>query len=183
MGSWSKNQPESIVLPWIRKYGFADFYVIFCLAALIFQHRQKLFPRWFVFQDRLNKLDRRPGPKSLRQSSLRSRFPIRPSFMLQEERPHESRISWLFLTLSLRGLVFLGRLNTLDRRQRPKLLRRARLRSRFPMSPSSLLQEEQSLASQISWLFLTLSSRGLMFPDRLNTLDRRQRPKSLRAQA
>ena len=42
MGSWSKNQPESIVLPWIRKYGCTDFYVLFCLAALIFRHRQNL---------------------------------------------------------------------------------------------------------------------------------------------
>ena len=41
MGSWSKNHPGHILLPWIRKYGCTEFYVLFCLAALIFR---ELFP-------------------------------------------------------------------------------------------------------------------------------------------
>ena len=84
MGSWSKNQPESIVLPWIRKYGCTDFYVLFCLAALTFRHRQNFSPRGFMFQHRTDTLDRRRGPKSLRRAGMRSRFPVRPSSMLQE---------------------------------------------------------------------------------------------------
>ena len=79
-----------------------DFYVLFCLAALIFRHRQNFSPRGFVFPDRADTLDRWPGPKSLRRTGLRSRFPVRPSSMLQEERPLESRISWLIPTLSSR---------------------------------------------------------------------------------
>ena len=47
--------------------------------------------------------------------------------MLQEERPLQSQISLLILTLSSRGWVFLDLLNTLDRRPRPKSLRRAGL--------------------------------------------------------
>ena len=39
----------------------------------------------------------------------------------------------------------------------------------FPMRPSSMLQEERPLESQISRLIPTLSSRGLVFHDRLNT--------------
>ena len=35
-----------------------------------------------------------------------------------------------------------------------------------------MLQEERPLASRISRLIPTLSPRGLVFPDRLNTLDR-----------
>ena len=153
--------------------------MLFCLAALIFRHGQNFPPRGLMFPDRLNTLDRRPMPKSLRRASLRSRFPVRPSSMLQEERPHELRISRLILTLSAHGLMFPDRLNTLDRRPRPKSLRRASLRSRFLVRPSCMLQEERPLASRISRLILTLSSRGFVFPDRLNTRDRRPRPKSL----
>ena len=125
----------------------------------------------------LSTLDRRQRPKSLRRAGLRSRFPMRVSFLLQEERPLELRISRLFLTLSPRGLVFPDRADTLDRRPRPKSLRRASLRSRFLVRPSCMLQEERPLASRISRLILTLSSRGLVFHDRLNTLERRPRPK------
>ena len=39
-------------------------------------------------------------------AGLRSRFPVRPSSRLQEERPLESRISRLILTFSPRGFVF-----------------------------------------------------------------------------
>ena len=74
MGSRSKNQPESIVLPWIRKYGWTDFYVLFCLAALIFQHRQNFSPRGLVFPDRADTLDRWPRPKSLRRTGLSGWF-------------------------------------------------------------------------------------------------------------
>ena len=153
--------------------------MLFCLAALIFRHRQNFPPRGFVFPDRLNTLDRRPRPKSLRSTGLISRFPMRVSFLLQEERPLESRISRLFLTLFPRGFVFPDRADTLDRRPRPKSLRRSSLRSRFPMRVSFLLQGER-LASRISRLIPTLSSRGLVFHDRLNTLERRPRPKLLR---
>ena len=75
MGSSSKNQLENILLPWIRKYGFTDFYVLFCLVALIFQHGQNFSTRGFVFPDRLNTLHPRPRPKSLCSASLRNRFP------------------------------------------------------------------------------------------------------------
>ena len=134
--------------------------MLFCLAALIFRHRQNFSPRGFVFPDRTDTLDRRPRPKSPRRLSQRSRFLVRPSCMLHEERPLASRISQLILTLSSRGLVFPDRLNTLERRPRPKLLRRASLRSRFPMRPSSMLQEEpvyicvclQILLSRFCWL-------------------------------
>ena len=34
-----------------------DLYVLFCLAALIFQYRQKFSPRGFLFLDHLNTLD------------------------------------------------------------------------------------------------------------------------------
>ena len=77
--------------------------MLFCLAALIFRHRQNFSPRGFVFLDRADTLDRWPGPKSLRRASLRSRFLVRPSCMLQEERPLASRISRLILTLSSHG--------------------------------------------------------------------------------
>ena len=63
---------------------------------------------------------------------------------------------------------------------RLKCLRRASLRSRFLVRPSCMLQEERLLASRISRLILTLSSRGLVFPDRLDTLHRQPAPKSLR---
>ena len=120
--------------------------MLFCLAALISRHRQNFPPRGFVFPDRLSTLDRRQRPKSLRRAGLRSRFPMRVSFLLQEERPLELRISRLFLTLSPRGLVFPDRADTLDRRPRPKSLRRASLRSRFLVRPSCMLQEERPLA-------------------------------------
>ena len=107
-------------------------------------------------------------------------FRIRPSSMLQEERTLESRISQLILTLFSRGLVFPDRLSTLDRRPRPKSPSRASLRSRFPMRTSFMLQEERPLESRVSRLILTLSSRGFVFPDRADTLDRRPGPKSLR---
>ena len=42
------------------QHWYFDFYVLFCLAALIFRHRQNFSPRGFVFLDRLNTLDRRP---------------------------------------------------------------------------------------------------------------------------
>ena len=90
-----------------------------------------LFAHGFVLPDRLNTPDRRPAPKSLRHSSLRSRFRTRASSMLQKERPIESRISWLILTLSSRGFLFPDRADTLDRRPGPKLLRRAGLSCRF----------------------------------------------------
>ena len=154
--------------------------MLFCLAALIFWHRHNFSPRGFVFPDRADTLDRRPRPKSPRSLSRRSRFLVRPSCMLREERSLASRISRLILTLSSRGFVFHDRLNTLERRPRPKLLRRASLRSRFPMRPSSMLQEEQLLKSRISLLILTLSSRGLVFSDRLDTLHRRPVQNSLR---
>ena len=124
MGSWSKNQLEHILLPWIRKYECTDFYVLFCLAALIFRHRKNFSPRGLMFLDSLNTIDRWPGSKSLRSSSSRSRFPVRPSSMLQE-RPLESRISRLILTLSSRWFVFPDRSDTLDRRPGSKLLRRS----------------------------------------------------------
>ena len=150
-----------IVLPWIKKYGCTDFYVFFCLAALIFWHRQKISPRRFVFPDRINTLDRQPRPKSLRRSSLRSRFPMRPSSMLQEEWPLASRISRLILTLSSRGLVFPDRLNTLDRRPGPKLLRRAGLRGRFWIWVSSAAGGAHWFLC-ISWHRLALFARGFV---------------------
>ena len=70
--SWSKDQPEKILLPWIWKYGCAVFNVLFCLVTLIFQHRQNYSPSGFVY--RTDTLDRRPAPISLRCASLRSRF-------------------------------------------------------------------------------------------------------------
>ena len=161
MGYWSKNQPENIVLPWIRKYGCSDFYVLFCLAALIFQHRQNFSPRGFLFPDRTDTLDRRPGPKSLRHLSLRSRFPVRPSCMLQEERPLASRISRLILTLSSRGFVFPDRLNTLDRRPRPKSLSRAGRSCRFWIWVSSAAGGAHRFLC-ISWHRLTLFARGFV---------------------
>ena len=86
---------------------------------------QNFSTRGFVFQDRLNPLDRQPRPKSFHRTGLRSRFPMRAFSMLQEERPLESRISPLILTLTSRGFVFLDRLNTL------KLLRCADRSCRF----------------------------------------------------
>ena len=157
--------------------------MLFCLAALIFRHRQNFSPRGFVFLDRADTLDRWPGPKSLRRASLRSRFLVRPSCMLQVERPLASRISRLILTLLSRGLVFHDRLNTLDRRPGPKSLRRAGLRSRFPVRPTCMHQEERPLELRISRLILTLLPRGLVFLDRLNTLERRQRPNRSATQA
>ena len=93
MGLWSKNQAEIIVLPWIKKYGGTDFYVLFCLAALIFRHQQTFFLRGFVFPDRLNTLQVNRRQKSLRSAGLRSWFPMRPSSMFQEERPWIADIS------------------------------------------------------------------------------------------
>ena len=99
-----------------------------------------LSPRGFVFPDRLNTLDRRPGLKSPRSASLRSRFPMRPSLMLQEERPLDSRVSRLILTLSSLGFVFPDRLDTLDRRSGPKSLRRAGLTGQFESGTPLLLE-------------------------------------------
>ena len=142
MGSWSKDQPENILLPWIRKYGCTDVYVLFCLAALIFRHQQNFSPREFVFQDRLNTLDRRPGPRSFRHAGLRSWFPMRASFMLQVERPLKSRISRLIPTLSSRGFVFPDSTDTLDRRKGPESLRRAGLSGRFEPGAPLLLEAQ-----------------------------------------
>ena len=104
MGYWSKNQPENIVLPWIRKYGWTDFNVLFCLAALIFRHRQNFSPRGLVFHDRLDTLDRRPGPKSLRRAGLSGRFWIWVSSAAGGAHRFLC-ISWHRLTLFARGFV------------------------------------------------------------------------------
>ena len=48
--------------------------MLFCLAALIFRPRQNFSPRGLVFPDRLNTLDRRPRPKSLRRAGRSCRF-------------------------------------------------------------------------------------------------------------
>ena len=138
--------------------------MLFCLAALISRHRQNFPPRGFVFPDRLSTFDRRPRPKSLRRAGLRSRFPMRVSFLLQEERPLKSRISRLILTLSPRGLVFPDRLSTLDRRPRPKSLRRAGLRSRFPIKVSFLLQEERFCFRRSDPLYRGYLGYSLPFP-------------------
>ena len=96
--------------------------MLFCLAALIFRHPQKFSPRGFVFPDRLNTLNRRPGPKSLRLASQRSLFPVRPCSMPQEERSLELLISRLIPTLSSRKFVIPDRVDSLDQRPGPKSL-------------------------------------------------------------
>ena len=87
--------------------------------------------------------------RSSSESSQRSRFPVRPSSMLQQERPLESQISRLILTLFARGFVCPDRLNTLDRRPGPKSLRSAGLKGRFWIWVSS--------AAGVAHLFLWIS--------------------------
>ena len=64
----NKNQPQSIVLPWIRKYRRTDFLLLICLATVLSQAQHQLTLnslRWFVYSDRLIIFTWRPGPKSL----------------------------------------------------------------------------------------------------------------------
>ena len=146
MGSWSKNQPESIVLPCIRKYGCTDFYVLFCLAALIFRHWQNFSPRGFVFPDRADTLDRWQGPKSLRRTGLRSWYPVRPSSILQEERPLRctSVVGRMLLPPFLK-LLFLKSGHCI-------LLSRIRTLSRILFTGCSFAQCETSLSVPIACL-------------------------------
>ena len=125
MGCWSElhgldgllNQAENIVLPWVRKYGWTDFYVLFCLAALIFRHLQNFYfgicifrhlqnSRGLVFPDRLDTLDRRPGPKSLRRAGLSGRFWIWVSSAAGGAHLF-LWISWHQLALFARGFVYM----------------------------------------------------------------------------
>ena len=154
MGSSSKDHEK--ISCYLESENMDALISIYC-SALQHLHRQNFSPRGFVFPDRADTLDRWPG---LRRTGLRSRFPVRPSSMLQEERPLESRISRLIPTLSSRALVFHDRLNTLDRRPSPNSLRHASLRSQFPMRPSCMLQEERPHKLRISRLIPALSSRG-----------------------
>ena len=123
-----------------------------------------------MFQDRLNTLDGPPGPKSLRRASLRSRFPMRASFMLQEERTLAWLISRLFLTLSSCGLVFLDCLNTLDRRPRPKSLRRLGLSGRFSIWLSSAARGAHRFLWR-SWHRLALFARDFVSMHEKSVLD------------
>ena len=85
-----------------------------------------------------------------------------------------------YLTLSSRGLVFHDRLNTLERRPRPKSLRRASLRSRFSMWASCSAQQARTINSRISRQTFTLLGRGLVRWDRADALERWPEPKSIR---
>ena len=165
MGSWSKNQPGNILLPWIRKYGCTACYVFFCLAVLIFQHRQNFSPREYVFLDRLNTLDRRAGSKfemapqykaAATVPQARVDFQWDPPQCFRRSYPL-NRESRLILTLSSRWFVFSDRLNTLDRLPRPKLLRSIGLR---PILNLGLLCCWRGAATSVNILASTSSLRA-----------------------
>ena len=100
--SWFRWARQARISQKISCYGQGyleseNMYSLINMCCFALQHWYlDLSPRGFVFPGSLNTLDWRPRPKSLRSAGLTSRFPMRPSAMLQEELCAAARLGILW---------------------------------------------------------------------------------------